>query len=399
MSAIELVGPDRAPAWLERIAILGHGTEQPFDPPLVEAVADLSARLLKDDFCREQPQLRALGYWLRRAEVERLRQRAERECVGVRAARGLALHLPPANVDTLFAYSWVVSFLLGNANVTRLPSAASPVCDWLVEAIVEALDFRDQAARHVFCRYDHSSGLTARLSALSDLRLIWGGDEKVRQVSILPTRPDGLTLAFPDRKSLCIVCADAYARCDPAARQLLAEQFYNDLFWFDQLGCGSPRALVWIGEVSNQPKMFIAHLLDVVARRQPELEPGTDLSKFVLANELVAAGSSDSAERYGAALTVVQRDASPDVFDTVHGGGFLQQVSVPDVSALLEMQRRDWQTLTVFGFDEQERRALARRLGGRGGYRIVPIGQALSFDTVWDGIDLIEHGSRRIAIS
>ncbi|MFC6804089.1 acyl-CoA reductase [Deinococcus caeni] len=36
--------------------------------------------------------------------------------------RGLVFHVPPANVDTIFIYSWLMSVLAGNRNVIRLSS-------------------------------------------------------------------------------------------------------------------------------------------------------------------------------------------------------------------------------------------------------------------------------------
>ena len=38
----------------------------------------------------------------------------------LRVPRGLAFHLPPTNVDTLFVYSLMASFLVGNLNVVRV---------------------------------------------------------------------------------------------------------------------------------------------------------------------------------------------------------------------------------------------------------------------------------------
>ena len=56
------------------------------------------------------------------------------------------------------------------------------------------------------------------------------------------------------------------------------------------------------------------------------------------------------------------------------------------------------QTITHSGLTNAELELLANGIAGRGGYRIVPIGQALQFDTTWDGIELYEHMTRKILV-
>ncbi|HKJ73370.1 MAG TPA: acyl-CoA reductase, partial [Alphaproteobacteria bacterium] len=77
--------------------------------------------------------------------------------------------------------------------------------------------------------------------------MIWGGDSKVQAVSGIPIRPDGLSLGFPDRTSFAVFETAAYRDAASAERDALAQNFFNDVFWFDQMGCGSPRILFWVG--------------------------------------------------------------------------------------------------------------------------------------------------------
>jgi hypothetical protein len=56
------------------------------------------------------------------------------------------------------------------------------------------------------------------------------------------------------------------------------------------------------------------------------------------------------------------------------------------------------QTVTHFGLSADELTDLAVRIGRRGVDRLVPIGQALAFDAVWDGHDLIEDLVRKVTV-
>ena len=47
--------------------------------------------------------------------------------------RGNVFHLPPANVDTIFVYSWAISALAGNHNVVRISSRSAGAAEVILE--------------------------------------------------------------------------------------------------------------------------------------------------------------------------------------------------------------------------------------------------------------------------
>ena len=78
-----------------------------------------------------------------------------------------------------------------------------------------------------------------------------------------------------------------------------------------------------------------------------------------------------------------------DDFDRSHpGAGLFFEARVDSLADLASFVRRKDQTLTAHGFSSEELTAFARSLRGRGIDRIVAFGDALSFDTLWDGYDL-----------
>jgi hypothetical protein len=99
----------------------------PFSDAVIGFCADFSRRLFRDEQSLRFPELQALAFWMRKAELVRLGQDFERlKTAGtVLVPRGLVFHVPPANVDTIFVYSWLVSVLTGNRNVIRLSPRAS----------------------------------------------------------------------------------------------------------------------------------------------------------------------------------------------------------------------------------------------------------------------------------
>ena len=68
----------------------------------------------------------------------------------------------------------------------------------------------------------------------------------------------------------------------------------------------------------------------------------------------------------------------------------LMETSLTHLADLAEHAEPCDQTLTHWGFDEAEIKQFAAQCQGRGYSRCVPVGQALSFDAVWEGINLFE---------
>ena len=384
-----------------RLDRLAGASLRPFSAASQEVLSRLSTLLVGK---RETPQFAALGYWLRHASITRLKEGFLGRLPATQhpVARGMAFHLPPSYVDTIFVYSWALSLLAGNANIVRLPSRRSPQVDWLIRALIDVLKGAGDDDRHVFCSYEVGTGLNREISLRSDLRIVWGGDAKVNEVSSDRVRPDGLSIGFPDRKSLSVIDGAGYARLEPSARDVLAEKFFNDIFWFDQMACGSPRVIAWIGDPSPcadlAPDLY-RRLVSMAARKSYSVETGVAIAKFSYLNDMLASGIGQAAYRMGNQLSVLELDAGAARPPShVMGGGLVGHVVLPELDAVVALVDRATQTITHFGFDPERLESLVARLANKGGFRIVPVGQALAFDSTWDGVSLLEHMTRRITL-
>jgi Acyl-CoA reductase (LuxC) len=404
MAAVTVYGHDRPFEVNDLIRMVNEAAShagEPFSAVRREVIEQLSKILLVR---RDVAQFSALGFWLRTSATRRLEERfffgIPKDYLAI--PRGLAFHLPPGNVDTLFVYSWALSFLAGNTNVVRLPTTQSRDISWLVHQVVKLLSGYQEANRQIFCSYDYQSSLNREISRLSDVRVIWGGDAKVMQVSEDPVRPDGVSIGFPDRKSLAAISTPVYLSSDEKCRGTLSEKFFNDVFWFDQMGCGSPRVVAWIGDEADSVKAsndFYTRVASIAIQKGYRIDDGTALAKFSLVNELVAAGGARRSRNYGGILTVF--DLDPGFLrppGNYAGGGSLGHVVLSSLEDLGSLINRSTQTIAHHGFDLSSLRELAKWLGGRGGYRFVPIGQALDFDSTWDGVPLLEYLTRRVSV-
>lgn len=373
---------------------------EPFNAESMEVCAALSRAIFEDPEARGHPELQALAFWMRKSELARMRDAfgALNSEETILEPRGIVFHIPPANVDTIFVYSWLLSALTGNVNVIRLSERPVPAVDILCRLMRTVLKGRSHAVREAttVVRYGHESEITAALSSISDVRVVWGGDATVSRIRQIPLPPHGKELTFPDRKSLSILQAGRYLELSEEEAQHLAERFFNDAFWFDQMACSSPRLIVWCGpeeSAKRSSKLFLERLARQVARKDYALPDAARLAQFTFACRAVLEAPVSRYEQNGG-VTVLELRKLGQLPSDHCGGGLFFQARIDSLQEFVPLLGRRDQTLAHFGFTSAELRAFAGALCGRAIDRMVPIGQALQFHRFWDGYDLLREFTR-----
>jgi hypothetical protein len=399
--------PDEVSELLRRLREAPRDRAEPFHPARIEFSAAVSRAIFDHPAAKAHPELLAAAFWLRRAEVSRLAQQfLDLEANGsLRVPRGLAFHLPPTNVDTMFMYPLIASFLVGNLNVvrasrTRLSSQVKLLCE-VLDGVLAQERFAGFGQELAVISYDHEAEPTAALSHEADVRLLWGGDQTVARLRAVPIRPGAHELTFGDRFSFAVLRPEAVLEADPRSRATLAERLFRDAYWFDQLACASPRLLVWIGaeaKVSDARRLLLEELAQVIAARGYQLAPGSAIAKLTFAYRALIDRPVERMHQFGEHLLVLTlRDLS--AFDRSHPGfGLFFEARVDALSDLVTFVERNDQTVVAHGLSHAELTAFARSLHGRGVDRIVGFGDALSFGRFWDGYDLMAELTRTIHV-
>jgi hypothetical protein len=295
----------------------------------------------------------------------------------------------------MFVYSLAVSLLVGNANVVRLSQRRSETTDILID-VLNAVTARHPAIAQslAIVSYGHDLRPSALLSRAADVRVIWGGDQTIETIRALPLAPHATELLFGDRFSLAVLGHD-----HDGSDEELAERLFADAYWFDQMGCSSPRLLVAVGELSaarDRLRRTFSALQAVIERRRYTLELGAVLAKRAHAYGALADRPVRAYHEHSNELTVIELDTLHD-FDRTHpGAGLFYAAVVDDLLDLAPFIVRKDQTMTVAGVDEARLAAFVAAVNGGGIDRIVPTGQALEFGRYWDGYDLLAELTRRV---
>jgi hypothetical protein len=377
----------------------------PFADERLAAIAALSVAFLAHPVLRQDPASTAAAFWMRRAQLVRLRdqfgRRAAAEPGVTRVPAGRVLHLAPSNVDTLFVYSWALAFLCGNSSVVRLSRQRGAVVEAMLEAIT-AIAREHELIRRAdrFVSYEHDEDVTTALSAWCAQRVLWGGDEVVAALRPLPLPAHASERVFGSKFSYAVLSADAWRSADATERGRVAAACFNDLFWFDQMACSSPHLLFWLGSAAAVPEAVAAFddaLQAEATRRGFAASPSSASQRRTFAFELAAASDVRVRLDHPAFVSVRVADGVAPTRATC-GGGLLRHHRLDTLDALEVFASERDQTVTHWGFPAAEIEMLAAKLGARGVDRVVPVGEALAFEPVWDGFDLLDDFTRRVRV-
>lgn len=356
-----------------------------FAPVICDFVAALSARLQQEG--RENPDLAALGFWLRPRQIE-----VQHKRMAGRAPLGMVFHLVPSNVPTVAFYSWIMALLMGNGSVVRLSSRIDPVQEAMLAILNELFslpEWQEIASRTRFIRYDHDERVTAWLSARCRLRIIWGGDETISRVRAIPLSPRAQEIVFPDRRSMAVLDSQWLANLDAAAWRQVVAALQQDFTRFNQQACASPTTICWLGTPDAAVRRSLLAAIFTPFAQNPALM----MERFINSQQNAA---NDDGIQLDSFTGVALLTPTTSLRLAHIGGGTVAEFIADNLDELL-LQPWDMQTCVWAGPDKtQFEHALLVSPGCRID-RVASPGQALAFEWLWDGIDMLAACSRRLA--
>jgi len=387
-------------------SLLGLEGVKPFDANLLAFVNQFSKKLLLRKDIRKYPELAVLANFFRKKNLENqenLYMHSENGSTNL--PRGVIFNIAPANVDSIFLYSSLISLLCGNVNIIRLSQRTNEQLSILLEVLNELMsgEFSWIKKRLIILTYPHDDLITLSFSMRCNGRVVWGGDETVNSIRKIPLRPTAVEACFPDRFSSCVInAADIIIITQDELRDL-AKKFYNDTVWFSQQACSSPRMLAWVGTIDNcrlAKNRFWGTYDKLLSVMDFENSGSMSIDRLVSCCLIAAEGDSELVSAIGKFPMRIELTTDlNDAIKALHGGNglFIEKTFTCLEDFTTSLTDRD-QTLTHFGFSNDELTRAAYKLPFDAGARFIKIGSALDFSAIWDGINLFSFYTRKFQI-
>ncbi|XOV79319.1 MAG: acyl-CoA reductase [Aestuariibacter sp.] len=367
----------------------------PFSDEVMVFLRDLSEAFLKE---RDFPELVALGFWLRVGNLNTIKStifNSEEKQTLVKPL-GLVAHFTPANVDTMFIYSWVCSLLMGNQNIVRLSRQNTDLKNRILSEINRLYampQYHCLAANNVFITYEHDQQINAAICASADARVLWGGDSSVNAIRDFPCKPNCRDIAFADRYSVALINGDTL-NSGPSLKQAI-DAMVRDLLPYEQQACSSPKAVFWLGK-GEAKEAFFQGINDAL-QTLPNA-PGRRNEMLVM--EQMACINDDIKDvRHLSHLSLLQVAwLSESLLEYHPGQRCLYLVDIDCLDDLFSSIGERCQTLSYLGVEHETLLNVLSQPSITSIDRCVKVGQALDFDVLWDGYDCLSQLSRKVTI-
>lgn len=375
---------------------------QPFGEASITLLHTLGNYLIRDIRSRNFPDVIAFAYWCSRSNLMKMSNAHSTNNYSV--GRGIVYHVTPGNVPINFAYSLAVGILTGNINIVKVPSKYFPqvgiVTDCLNKLLSEP-DFSEWKNRIFLLRYGHEHEINENLSQICDVRLIWGGDSAINSIRRSLLKPKSYDLVFADRYSFCVINSSNYL--EASDKESIANDFYNDVYLFDQNACTSPHLLIWVGNtaINNLARQtFWKHLSSVTVGKY-EMTSFQSVEKtnaaYMVAS--ITPGALIDVNLDGTIVRVLVNDIPPNIENLRSNSGFFIEHLTSSIDDIDSFVTRNFQTMSYYGFDENSLSLFFSRNSLPGIDRVVPIGRTLDFSLIWDGYNLVSALTRQFVIS
>ncbi|MCR5702209.1 MAG: hypothetical protein K6G76_08710 [Lachnospiraceae bacterium] len=363
-----------------------------FSDKMLGFLEDLSRKLMDDKRSRSYQDVMSYAYWIRKSSLERIKKSYNTKLA--RIGRGVSFHIAPSNVPINFAVSMTSALLAGNSIVIRVSDKDYEQVSIVCDAMNELLSGKHASVRDYFCivRYPHDDEITSQISAMCDIRIIWGGDETIRRIRSAAIPPRAIEMTFADRHSIALIDSDYYMSAD---KKEVAKGFFTDTYYTDQNACSSPRLVVWFGDRIEEAKESFWKELLLLVKEKYRMEPVVAVDKYAAFCGLaMSAGQArlQSDENY--IMRVRIDELTDNVLDYKHGGGYFYEYNAKDIEDILPVLNKRCQTISVLGIDKDNVRDFVIKNGVQGVDRVVDLGQTMALEFVWDGYNMIENMTR-----
>nr|WP_309593535.1 acyl-CoA reductase [Moraxella osloensis] len=373
----------------------------PFQEDILKFIKDFSNSLLKNTQVKQYPDLVSLAFWMRSSNLTKIKSQFE-DCQDniIKVARGLVFHIAPSNVDTIFIYSLFLSLALGNRNIVRLSSKRTDRQQILLNTLNNLISKSPTFSDYIMIvNYEHDDAISRYISSFSKVRMIWGGDNTVEKISNIPSNSHCLDIKFSNKYSYAIIDSSSLHNLTESEWESLIKNFINDSYWFGQQACSSPRTVIWLNADKHENIIndFWNRVQKSVKSFNHEISDADIVNKLLaeqsLMIELTGIRCNETQTNLVSRLQIP--NLSKESKEHHCGSGLFFEYFANNYIDIVNSFQTNDQTISYYGIDKNKL-IEALNLYPNGIDRIVPFGQALSFNYIWDGYNFLNYLTRDI---
>ena len=372
----------------------------PYDNNICDFLGDLSDELNLNRESKNYPDIKTLAFWCRRQNINNLKKKFLSN--ETRVGLGLIFHITPSNIPTNFAYSLIFGLIAGNSNIIKVPTQNFSQVEIICKSINKLLKKKHRSIGKMISiiRYSDNDNYTKKISSICNARLIWGGDNSIKNIRKFPLNQRALDIAFADRYSFCVMNTSEVMKLGEKEIKRLVERFYNDTYLVDQNACSSPHLIVWLGKkVDKARNKFWKHLHYHVNKKYILTETASVDKYTQLCSHILNLSNLKKYELYNNSIyTTFLKNLDKNIHELRGKWGFFYEYNINDLNKMKNYINNKYQTLTYFGLNKDILKNFIIKNQLEGIDRVVPIGQALDISFFWDGYDLNRILSRVVDI-
>ena len=382
--------------------VIEKKTLEPFNNILCDFFDCLSKQIFKEKTKFENTDILTLGFWLRRKNIIQFKEKFIDD--EFKLPVGIVFHITPNNVPINFAYSLFFGLITGNTNIVKVPSKNYFQIEYLCKIIKNLLKikkFQSLSPMINILKYNNNDKITEEISNISDARLIWGGDQTIKNLKKIPTPSKCIDITFPDRYSFSIINLNSLQNLNVSEFKNIIKKFYTDNYTFDQNACNSVHLVFWYGkkrddEIINKFWLELKKYVD----GKIDYPDTVSTEKFnLLCKDLIKFGNIKKLDKFSKQLHVISLNRLNTNNEMQRGKwGYFYQYFSKDMNILKKIINEKYQTLSYFGFETKQLKNFIKKNQIKGIDRIVPLGRSMEMSYLWDGYNLFKALTRIIDI-
>ena len=315
-------------------------------------------------------------------------------------SKGITYHIPSSNIELMPIYSWIPSFIVGNPNLIRISKNLKK--DYLknIIGIINNELGEEENKRQIFFEDTADNTKSKIASSICKVRIIWGGNKTIQEIKETQKSNCSLDIAFNHRVSALLIFSSHFLKLNKTELDKFIKSYLNDTLNLSYNACSSPHLILFIGDKKDYTKVKKSFINLLASNKN---NSNSDLG--IISTENLFKTQSDVIKNKGYSINpnvifgrpIIEANISDlkriEINRLNNASLFIYTNSIDNV---INYWRSEIQTVTYVPNTKKELIIkLREKLKGKGPDRIVPIGSALSFDTIWDGMNFFELLTRQ----